>query len=296
MNLPMKWSNGWKEPLAWLVGGVAVFGLALLLTFPYEAVQARLLDELEQRSGFDVRSTQSTVRFPATLEWRQVTFSKPEWGAVQLALLQTKLGVLKALTGEFGMDVLVQMDEASPAAGVVKGTVTGASLTLDGLLTVKGQFQQVDLPTLVRRAVSRGTLTGDFLQHVESMPDGMAVMKGDGVWKVEVKDLAVDQIPLNNGLTLSVGFTRVAAGLSCRDAVCDVTELKGDGPDGSFSGEGKVTIQQPVQNSQVALTVTIVPGAGFAAKGAALGIPPLPVGMPLTVKVVGTVAQARLAL
>jgi len=121
-------------------------------------------------------------------------------------------------------------------------------------------------------------------------------MTGAGVWKVDVKDLAIDQIPLNNGLTLSVGFTRVAAALSCRDAVCDVTELKGDGPDGSFSGEGKLTVQQPIQNSQLALTVTIVPAAGFAAKGAALGIPPLPAGVPLTVKLIGTVAQARITL
>ena len=121
-------------------------------------------------------------------------------------------------------------------------------------------------------------------------------MKGIGVWKADVTDLTLDQIPLSSGLTLSVGFARLSAAVSCRDAVCDVTELKGDGPDGSFTGEGRITVQQPAQNSQLVLSVTIVPGAGFAAKGAALGIPPLPPGVPLKVKVLGTLAQPRLAL
>jgi len=78
--------------------------------------------------------------------------------------------------------------------------------------------------------------------------------------------------------------------------VCDVTELKGDGLDGSFTGEGTVTIRQPLQNSQLALTVTVVPGAGFSAKSSTLGLPVLPPGTPMTIKVVGSLAQPRIAL
>jgi type II secretion system protein N len=261
-------------------------------------LQARILGELQRRSGFDIRFTQTAVTFPATLEWRNVTFTNSEWGAVQFALLQAKIGVLKLLTGGFGLDVLMQTNETAPNAGVAKGTVTATSIGLEGRVSIKGQAQQVDLSTLMRRYVSRGILklNGEFLQGLESRPGGSLGMKGDGVWKAEVHDLAIDQIPLSNGLTLSLGFTRVAAALSCRDAVCDVTELKGDGPDGSFTGGGKITVQQPIQNSQLTLSLTMVPGSGFASKGAALGIPPLPTGVPVTVKVLGTLAQARIAL
>jgi hypothetical protein len=82
----------------------------------------------------------------------------------------------------------------------------------------------------------------------------------------------------------------------CRDAVCDITELKGDGIDGSFTGEGKITLQQPMPASQLALTVTVIPGAGFVSKAGTLGLPVPPPGAPMTIKVVGTLAQARIAL
>jgi hypothetical protein len=51
-----------------------------------------------------------------------------------------------------------------------------------------------------------------------------------------------------------------------------------------------------MQNSQLALTVKVTPGTGFATKADALGLPPLPTGTSLTLKIVGPLAQARIAL
>ena len=78
--------------------------------------------------------------------------------------------------------------------------------------------------------------------------------------------------------------------------MCDVTELKGDGIDGSFTADGKIILQQPVQQSQLALNMTVIPGAGFTSKAGTLGLPPLPPGTPMTFKIQGTVGQARIAL
>lgn len=296
MQWSLAWLERWKEPLAWITGWVCLLILFLVVTFPFDVLQARIIGELRHRSGWDIRAAQATVLFPSTLEWRNVTVSNPEGGAVQVALLQVKVGLLRMFTGQTGLDLLIQTDESSPNAGVARGTVTGASLALDGPLSVRGKVQQIDLSTLLRHYVSRGRLDGEFVQRLESRPGGLTTMTGDGLWKAEVRDLTLDQIPLSSGLTLSVGFSRLSAALSCRDTVCDVTELKGDGPDGSFKGEGRITAQQQVRNSQLALSITIVPGPGFASKGAALGLPPLPAGVPLTVKVLGTLAQPRLAL
>ncbi len=121
-------------------------------------------------------------------------------------------------------------------------------------------------------------------------------MKGEGMWTAEVTDLVVDQIPLGNGRILSLTFSKVSAGLACRDLRCDVTQLKGDGIDGSFTGEGYITIQQPLQQSQLNLTVTVIPGPGFASKAGTLGLPSPPPGTAMTVKIVGTLAQAKIAL
>jgi type II secretion system protein N len=286
----------WKEVLAWTVGGVCVMVLALMATFPYGALHARLIAEVNRATGMEVRVADWTVGLPLGIEWRNITLSKPDWGPIQLALLQAKVGIVKALGGGLGLDVVVHLDEASPTSGFAKGSLTASSFSLGWPVTVKGQLQQVDLSKVLRRYVSHGVLNGDFSHRVDSAQATASAMTGEGTWKAEVRDLTIDQIPVGNGQTLSLAFTKVSAGLVCRDIVCDVTELKGDGIDGSFTGEGRITVQQPIQNSQLALAVTVVPGAGFTSKAGTLGLPPLPPGTPMTVRIVGTLAQARIAL
>jgi type II secretion system protein N len=290
------WLDGWKEILAWTVGGVCSMVLGFMATFPYGALHTRLIAEVHRATGMEVRVADWTVGVPLGFEWRNITLSKPDWAPIQLDFLHAKVGIVKALGGGLGLDVVMRLDEASPNAGLAKGTLTASSFSLAGPLAVTGQFQQVDLSRVVRRYVSRGVLNGEFSQHVDLAQATVGAMKGEGTWQAEVQDLAIDQIPVGHGRTVSVVFTTVSAGLVCRDIVCDVTELKGDGIDGSFTGEGTITVQQPIQNSQLDLTVTVIPGVGFALKASTLGLPPLPPGRPITVKVVGTLAQARIAV
>lgn len=296
MAVNLKWPEEGKEIGAWVLGSLGVLMLCLLATFPYDALHARVMAEVNRATGMEVRVADWAVGMPLGLDWRQVTLTAPQGDPIHVAFLQARLGILKALSGGVGLDVVVHVDEASPAGGVAKGTLIAQSWSLAGPVAVKGQLQQVDLSKILRRYVTHGVLNGDFSHRMESGQPAIAALKGDGSWKADVKDLTLDQIPLGNGRTLSLAFTRVTAGVTCRDMVCDVNELKGEGPDGSFTGEGKITLQQPVHNSQLALTVTVVPGAGFASKATTLGLPPLPPGTPMTVKIVGTVAQARIAL
>jgi type II secretion system protein N len=290
------WLNEWRDILAWTVGGLCLFLLSLLATFPYGAMQARVIAELNRATGMDVRVTDWTVGLPLGLEWKNVTLTKPDWGPIQLASLDAKVGIIAALSGGLGLDLFIRQDEGSTNQGFAKGTVTASSLSFDEPMAVKGHVQQVDLSKLLRRYVSHGTLSSDFSHRLDSVQTAAASMKGEGTWKAEAVDLVIDQIPVGNGRTLSLSFAKVSAGLLCRDITCEVTDLTGEGADGSFTGEGKITLQQPLQNSQLALTVTVVPGAGFASKAGTLGLPSLPPGTPMTLRIVGTLAQARIAL
>jgi len=56
--------------------------------------------------------------------------------------------------------------------------------------------------------------------------------------KVEIKDLAVERIVAATSSIPSLTFGQIQASLACRDDACDVTELKGDGVDGSFTAHG----------------------------------------------------------
>ncbi len=292
----IKVPEAWREILAWTGGGVSILALCLIATFPYGMLQARVVAELTRATGMEVRVADWNVGLPLSLEWRNVTLSKPNWTPIQLPVLQGNLAVTKALGGMLGLDVVAKLNETSSQTGLAKGTVTASSLSLAGPVTIKGQVQHVDLSKLLHRYVTHGTLNGDFSHRVDSGQATSTTMKGEGTWTAEATDLVIDQIPLGNGRTLSLTFSKVSAGLACRDLRCDVTQLKGDGIDGSFTGEGYLTIQQPMQQSQVHLTVTVIPGPGFASKAGTLGIPSPPPGTPLTLKIVGTLAQARIAL
>jgi type II secretion system protein N len=294
--MTIKWPDAWREILAWTVGGLSILILCLIATFPYGMLQARIVAELTRATGMEVRVADWTVGLPPGLEWRNVTLSQPNWTPIQLAVFQAKIGVMKALGGTLGLDVVAKLNDTSSPTGLAKGTVTASSIFLEGPVTIKGQVQQVDLSKLIRRYVTHGMLNGDFSHRVESSQATSATMKGEGTWTAEATDLVIDQIPLGNGRILSLTFSKVSVGLACRDLRCDVTQLKGDGIDGSFTGEGHVTIQQPMQQSQLNLTVAVIPGPGFASKAGTLGIPSPPPGTPMTIKIVGTLAQARIAL
>lgn len=294
--MTIKWPEAWREILAWTGGGISILVLCLIATFPYGMLQARIVAELTRATGMDVRVTDWTVGLPPGLEWRDITFSKPSWTPIQLAAMHAKLGVTSALSGTLGLDIVAKLTETASPTDLAKATITASSLSFDGPITVKGQVQHVDLSKLLRRYVTHGTLTGNFSHRIDSGQATVTAMKGEGTWTAEATDLVIDQIPLGNGRTLSLTFSQVSAGLACRDLRCDVTQLKGAGIDGSFTGEGYLTLQQPMQQSHVNLTVTVVPGPGFASKAGTLGFPSPPPGTPMTVKIVGTLAQARIAL
>lgn len=292
----IQWPAEWREILAWIGGAVSLLILCLAATFPYEALHKRLLAELNRATGVDIRVGNWTVGLPLGIEWRNVTLAKPDWIPIQLASLQANIGIVQALAGELGLDVIVRLSEAAPSGDFAEGALTASSFSLAKPVSVTGRFQQVDLSKIVRPYVGHGMLNGTFSHRMEPVQAAGGTIKGEGTWKAEAKDLTIDQIPLGNGRMLSLTFNQASAELVCKDSVCDVAGLAGEGPDGSFSGDGKITLQQPIQDSRLALTVTVIPGEGFASKANTLGLPPLPPGTPLTVKIVGTLAQARIAL
>lgn len=292
----MNWQDTGKELTAWIGGGLCLLVICLLATFPYHALQTRMVTEIQRATGLDVRVTDWSVEPPLGLEWQTVTLSKADWTPIQVAELQATIDVWQALSGGLGVEFALRQDQASPKTGQATGTVAASSFALDGPVTIKGQWQQIDLSKLVRQYVTQGMVAGHFSQRVDSLRVPLDAIKGEGTWQAEATDLTVDQIPLGPGRMLSLSFSKVVAGLLCRDRVCTVTQLSGNGVDGSFTGEGTITLQQPIQNSQLALSMTVVPGTGFAAKAGTLGLPALPPGTPLPFKLVGTLAQARIAL
>jgi type II secretion system protein N len=154
----------------------------------------------------------------------------------------------------------------------------------------------MDLSTVLKPYVSRGTVQGDFIHRWDNAQGANTALNGEGTVKVDIKDLVIERVAAGTAANPSLLFGQIRAALACRDGACDVTELKGDGVDGSFTAQGRVVLRQPLQQSLLDLTVTVIPGAGFAQKAASLSLPPFQPGTPLTFKLVGPIMNARVAL
>ena len=286
-----------KGPLAWILASLACFIIFLFLTFPYGPLQNRLLTELNRATGWDVRATDWSVGFPAGIEWHDVVLAGPAMGAIPIKDVRATIEVFEAILGQLVLDYAVQLPGGTQGdAGRATGSLTTASWQLRGPVAVKGHLQQMDLAMVLKPYVTSGMIQGDFTHRWDGAQGSNAALKGEGTVKVEIKNFVIDQIPSGTQSMPSLTFGRVQAALTCRDAACDVTELKGDGVDGSFSVLGHVTLQHPLQQSLLDLTVTVVPGAGFAQKAASFSLPPFQPGTQLTFKLVGPIMNARVAL
>lgn len=286
-----------KEPLAWALGGLVSFLLFLFLTFPFGPLQARILSELVRATGGDIRAAEWSPGIPIAVEWRDVTWTKPGSASIPIQLMRFKLGVLDLLMGQKAVDALVQFPGGGQAgAGKATGTVSSASWSFLGPVSFKGHVQQVDLTTVAKPFVIKGLLQADITQRWENRGKEGVAFKGEGSWKAEIKELVVDRIPIGPISTPSLTFARVTATVACHDAACEIVDFKGDGPDGTVTAQGRLLLQQPVQSSNLDLTVTVLAGAGWAQKAGNLGIPPLAPGTPLTFKLAGPVANPKLTL
>jgi len=299
MTWPFAWAETlkFKGPLGWGLASLACFIVFLFLTFPYGPLQNRLLNEFNRASGWEVRAADWSVGLPAAIEWRDVLLAGPTLGTIPLEAVRTTVGVFQALLGRLVLDYAVQLPGAAQAgAGRATGSLTAASWSLRGPVEVKGHLQQMDLAAVLKPYVTRGMVQGDFTHRWDSAQGDNAALKGEGTVKIDIKDLVVERIAAGTSSIPSLTFGRIQAALACRDAACDVTELKGDGVDGSFTAQGRMMLRQPLQLSLLDLTVTVVPGAGFAQKAASLSLPPFQPGTPLTFKLVGPIMHARVAL
>jgi type II secretion system protein N len=296
VTIPFRVPERIREPLIWSSGALALLMLFFVATFPYGVLQARLLAEFTRASGMDVRVGDWSAGFPVAVEWRDIVLTGKRGGAIRVDSLQAKVAVLPAIMGAVTMDLLIQLPKSiQPEQGRVKGMIKAASWSLQGPMEVKARWQQVELSSLLRPYISRGLLQGEGLHRWDNTTAVASALTGEGTWKAEASELALEPIPMGQGTFPALSFTRVTTVLTCRQSLCDVTELKGEGPDGSFTILGQVTVERPIEKSMLALKVSVLPGAGLSQKLGSLGVPPIQPGVPVTFQVMGPADAARVA-
>jgi type II secretion system protein N len=286
-----------KEPVLWVLAGIVCFILFLFLTFPYQALQARLLSEIRRGTGWEIKAVDWSVALPVGVEWHDLLVTRPGASPIQLTSAQVSVPLFARLKGQHAIEGLITMPAGGNAAGGrITGTLSGASWNFAGPTTFKARAQQLDLGLFVKPYVVKGFLQADIVQRwITTGPAGIQ-FKGDGVWKADIKDLVVERIPLGPATLPSLTFAHVTLAVVCRDDLCEITDLKGDGPDGSVTIQGRLRLHEPLLQTGLEITMTVLPGSGWAQKSAGLPLPPLAPGTPLTLKLAGTIANPRLSL
>lgn len=281
-----------KGPLMWLFVGSAGFVFFFVLTFPYGALQERILDKLGRATGWQVLATDWSRGFPIAVEWHDVTWAKPDSLTVPVAVMRVEIDVIDLLMGRQTIETLFRL----AGGGQAVGRVASPSWSFIGPISIQGQLKQINLAEIATPYVTRGLLQGEFSQEWENRGVEGIVFQGNGSWKAEVNELVLERLPIGKAVLPSLAFSRLTATVTCHDASCDVVEFRGDGPDGSLVAQGRLLLQTPVQISTLDLGVTLIPGPGWATKSAGLPIPPIPTGTPIALKVVGPVANPRVTL
>ncbi|MGQ0812504.1 MAG: type II secretion system protein GspN [Nitrospiraceae bacterium] len=284
------------SPGAKIIGAWGLFvSLALLaslaISFPYEALQARLLSEVSTRSGVAITAERWSVAWPLGLEWRHVTFSVPQVGRLEAERVRVTLNVLRSLWGRLVIDVKASVSNGSPPTpGQLTARLILGSWFMNGPGSMSGAVEQVDLPAFAGSLMKRGRLRAEFDQRWNDVASADTFLGADGKLRIELVDLQIDPLSMQPALP-AVSFAMMKTVLQCKDALCHINEFLGDGSDGSFSGTGQLALRRPMDASVLTLTVAVSPSASFAQRASSLGVPIGSSGAPMTFMLRGPIAK-----
>lgn len=278
-----------KTAIIWtLYAGVMVV-VFVLLTFPYEQFQARVLAELSRASGWSIVAEQWAPVWPFGLEWRGVNLAAPSSPPVRVD--RVRVGLLPSSMLKRNPTVMARVESGDGPEGgrgyvTALGTLRGWSRPV--IVRMKGTAERFDVGKLGLPGMKHGLLKGEFDQQWNEA--------GEGQWQMELTDLQLESIPVGQAVVPLVRFSSLKGKVQCREQLCRIESFSGTGPDGTLSGSGTLGPRQPAVQSELTLAVTVTISSEFAQRASASGMPFAAAGLPLTVNLRGPVSNLQLAL
>ncbi len=284
-----------QQIVPWVLYTCVAVIVCAVFTFPYDALRARVLAEISTQSGLHISAAEWQLVWPLGFTGHRVTISQPGRWEVLADQVATSVSVLSLLTGKPRLDVTAMFPgRASAGAGIVEAKMIMSAWAESGPIALTGRLERVDLGTLKLKGVTQGLLQGTVDQQWQRSSDGRLMPVGEANWDARIENLVLDQLPVGPFMLPTLTIAKTMLTVHCQSAVCQVLTFKGDGPDGSVSGSGTVTVGPSVLQTNVALSLTLAPGAGYAQRLAAAGIP-MAAG-PITVHLTGPLAQPVVSL
>ncbi len=278
--------------LPWSAAALLLFGLFTWLTFPYEALQARILAEVSNRTGWRITPGPWRANGLLGLEWRRLQVHGPSAWRTEVPFLEVEIRPLSLLAGRPLLDASIGLTDQAQAEPEVRMQMTMKRWSFSQPESLTGTVRRLDLSRLSLPAVKRGALKMDVSHQWTAEAGAGDSAFGQGEWSFEASEVLLERLSVGGVTVPTLELAKVTMRLRCQGTVCQVGQLRGDGPAGSVAGEGSLRLGASVDTSNVALTVTVTPGP----VAASLGLPPGFASAPLRLNVNGPITQPKITL
>lgn len=283
--------------VGWSLYVIAALGCFLLLTFPYEQLQARLLNEVSGRTGLEIRARGWALAWPLGISWTGVSITAPGSPQVGADLVLVQAALWPLFQGQMLLDGQIRLSgRQGREGGLVTSQLSLETWSAAGPGRLTGSVEQLELSGLPLPLVMHGTLRGTFEQRWKKRAGSSAFLHGQGTWQMEVSGLELEQIPIGSLVLPSVTFASLKTRLQCQDGTCKIEGLQGDGPDGTLNGNGILTLQAPFSDSRLMLPLSLTVTEAFKRRVPVVALLPGLPGTPVIVTLSGPLSHVQPAL
>jgi type II secretion system protein N len=246
----------WGALAAYVFYTLVVFLVFLVWQFPVEALQVRLLAELEQRAAATVMVQERNWLFPIGVSWRGISVAPRERPdqKIDLDAVRVRVALLPLLRRTVDADLAWEA-----YGGTARGSVV-LRREADGMRTELDQFGRgFDLAKFP--GLPSGSWRGALQVELNCRWLNDAWWLGEGTGSVELAGLKVDGITVSGFPVNGIEFDAVTGQLSLKGGTVTLQRLAGRGPLGVASGDGTVLVRAPWTESVVNVTLRVEPSA-----------------------------------
>ncbi len=246
-----------RTVLVYIAFTLAMFGVFLISTFPYEIVVGRLLAMVQSPAAvIDVKSSEFAWHRGLALNGVRVSSLAGDTTAPYLEL--NTLWVRPLLS---------ELIRGNPYALALQADLYGG--TADGTLTVDGQtvsgtmkFDGASLgryPTLTA-ILEEGQIAGRLSGEVSFEAAGPSIDAGQASGEVRLENSSLEKAKIS-GLTVpDLHFKESRLKFALQSGRMEVEQLNANGDELSVSASGTVTFRDPIDASVLNLKATMLPG------------------------------------
>jgi type II secretion system protein N len=215
--------------MGWTLFGTLLFLLAWLLTFPYDALQKRLLAEAGDRTGVRFTAERWTAPRPFVIEWNGVAAAE---GGIRFQVDR----IVYELPPAMVLRLAAAMDRRPWDRAADLGT-----WRLGGAMSLAGAPASGTTDPPAAPFALQGLLQAAF-EPTAGEPSTAEGDQGGTTGRIELTGATLAGLPVGQSVAPALSWPHLTATVACRGRRCRIENLRGDGPDGRLTGDGTVTI------------------------------------------------------